>query len=149
MTRSDAIEAVLAQAHAAVGVSEEPKGSNDGPALRRLLAGTGFVPGQAWCAYAVQAIGQRALGAKLSAGAWPLPPTGDCDVLLHFARAHNVLRTQPRRGDVFLVQASRSDAVHTGYVRRDNGDGTFGSWEGNSNGGGSREGWIVIAWFGI
>jgi hypothetical protein len=45
---------------------------------------------------------------------------------------------------VFLVQASRSDAVHTGYVRRDNGDGTFASWEGNSNGGGSREGWIVV-----
>lgn len=144
MTRNDAIESVLAQAAKAVGIAEEPRGSNDGPALRRFLAGTGFEPGQAWCAYAVQAVGQRALGAKLSGGAWPLPSTGDCDVLLRYARAHGILRTTPRRGDVFLVQASASDAVHTGFVRQDNGDGTFGSWEGNSNGGGSREGWIVV-----
>lgn len=144
MTREGAIEAVLSQAGAAVGICEEPRGSNDGPALRRFLAGTGFVPGQAWCAYAVQSVGQRALGAKLSAGSWPLPSTGDCDVLLHFARAHNVLRTTPKKGDVFLVQATRTDAVHTGYVRKDNGNGTFASWEGNSNGGGSREGWIVV-----
>lgn len=64
MTRSDAIEAVLAHAHAAVGISEEPRGSNDGPELRRFLAGTGFEPGQAWCAYFVQAIGQRALASS-------------------------------------------------------------------------------------
>ena len=41
MTRSDAIEAVLTQAKAAVGICEEPRGSNDGPALRRFLAGRG------------------------------------------------------------------------------------------------------------
>lgn len=145
MIRSDAIEAVLTQAHAAVGISEEPRGSNDGPALRRFLAGTGFRPGEAWCAYAVQSIGQRALGAKLSAGAWPLPATGDCDVLLHFARAHNVLRTTPRRGDVFLVLASDKDAVHTGFVTAAQTEDAFATIEGNSNGGGSREGWTVAA----
>ena len=58
MTRSDAIEQVLAQAGNVVGIHEEPRGSNDGPALRRLLAGTEFAPGQAWCAYFVQAIGR-------------------------------------------------------------------------------------------
>ncbi len=146
MTRSDAIEAVLSQAKAAVGICEEPRGSNDGPALRRFLAGTGFQPGQAWCAYAVQAIGQRALGARLSGGAWPLPRTGDCDELLRHARGNDILRTTPRRGDVFLVLASSSDAVHTGFVVTPDADGdAFSSLEGNSNGGGSREGWIVAA----
>lgn len=32
MTRSDAIEQVLAQAGNVVGIHEEPRGSNDGPA---------------------------------------------------------------------------------------------------------------------
>ena len=146
MTRSDAIEAVLTQAQAAVGICEEPKGSNDGPALRRFLAGTGFRPGEAWCAYAVQSVGQRALGARLSGGAWPLPRTGDCDELLTYGRAHGVLRSKPQRGDVFLVLASDSDAVHTGFVATPDADGeTFATIEGNSNGGGSREGWIVAA----
>ena len=140
MTRTEAISAVLAQAEKAVGISESPKGSNDGQALRAFLLGSGFVPGQAWCAYGLWTIGNKALGSQ-----WPLLRTGDCDQLLVQARRRGVLRTAPQDGDAFLVLASDNDATHTGFVYRakTTEPDAFTTIECNSNGGGSREGFEV------
>lgn len=137
MTPDEVIEKFLDECAKHVGLSESPKGSNNGKALREFLKGSGFSPGQPWCAYAMWAVGNKALGS-----AWPLPRTGDCDVLLRLARKRGVLHTKPKHGDIFLVCATFDDATHTGAVRTpDYADDSFSTYEGNSNGGGSREGW--------
>jgi hypothetical protein len=130
---------LLAVCKPTIGIEESPRGSNNGKALRELLTGTGFVPGQPWCNYYTAAMGRRAFGSF-----WPLPVTGSCDVTLAFARKNKILRHDPEPGFQFLVMASANDAVHTGFVGTDVSDDAFSTIEGNSNGGGGREGFCVV-----
>lgn len=136
---NDYIDSILAECARRVGMAEWPRGSNRGPELEAWLQPTGFHPGEPWCAYSVSRIGMT-LGS-----AWPLPITGDCDVLLEFARKKRILHATPQRGDVFLVCASGVDATHTGFVKAGEGEDTFPTYEGNSNSGGSREGWEFVS----
>lgn len=136
MTRKDAIARVLQVASGEVGVKEQPLGSNFGPRVGQYLAVTGIRRPAFWCAAWVAWVGQSALG-----DAWPLPLSASCDVLLDYARRHRCLSSSPSAGDVFLVLASDNDATHTGLVTGINAGGvTFGTIEGNSNDGGSRNG---------
>ncbi len=136
------IDAVLAEAVSKVGLKESPKGSNSGAALEAYLKNTGFRPGNAWCDFFVTAVGRYILGKN-----WPLPGNGSCDTCLNFARKNGILYSTPLVGDIFLSMANQYDATHTGFVYggvSGGGDGDFETVEGNSNGGGSREGWCVV-----
>jgi hypothetical protein len=138
---NEAISKLLAHASKDIGVEEHPRGSNRGPRVEAMLATTGLSGGYPWCAAAVATWGKETFGA-----AWPLPRTADCDVLLDYARRHGLIHRQPARGDIFLVLASETDAIHTGLVSGINSaSSTISTIEGNSNNDGSRDGYGVFS----
>ena len=138
-TLSSAIGQVLDQAAEDLGVTEEPPGSNRGQRVNAMLAYTGTAPGNFWCAAAVAAWGIEALGRN-----WPLPHTAGCTELLHFARHHQVLRTTPLRGDIFLRMDTSDESHHTGIVTSVNADGSVSTIEGNTDPAGSNNGYGVF-----
>ena len=123
-------------------VQEHPRGSNGGLEVEAYLRSTGLGKGNPWCAafvnWCIQEIGKQ----HNMDIAWP--KTASCDVILTFARRHDILFAQPEAGDVFLVMATQSDATHTGFVASVEG-GKFRTFEGNSNDEGSREGYEVAS----
>lgn len=135
------IDLVLKVAAASVGASEHPPNTNRGPYVERVLKVVGLPPGQPWCAAQVADTGVTALGRL-----WPLPLTGSCQALNDFALSHKIRFLKPERGDVFLVwHPELGRFAHTGFIE------TVGSQflnnqaltlEGNTSGGGSREGWM-------
>lgn len=129
------VGAVLAAAGLLEPVRELVGRTNDGYMVRAIQQATGTRPPDPWCASFVAYVGRGVLGAR-----WPLPPTASCDVLLEVARTKGWLGETPERGDVFLVLRSDADAVHTGFVTGVDAERRFRTLEGNSNGGGSREG---------
>lgn len=122
-----------------VGWVKEATGANDGPWVEAIQKITGNKRGDPWCASFVAFV----LGIAYN-GRPPLPVTASCDVLLEFARKQNRLVKDPEPGDVFLVLKSPDDAVHTGLVSRVT-EQVVGTLEGNTNSGGSRDGWGVFA----
>ena len=122
-----------------VGWLKEATGANDGPWVEAVQRTTGNRRGDAWCASWVNFVLQIAYS-----GRSPLPVTASCDVILEWARKHNRIVETPEPGDVFLVMRTPTDAVHTGFVSRET-PSTVLTMEGNTNGGGSREGWGVFA----
>jgi hypothetical protein len=137
MTKQEAIDKVLALAKAELGVEEHPRGSNSGKRVNEYLTSVGFEDDpEPWCAAFVCWVLHKSLGEDN-----PIPMTADCDVLLAYARKRGVLKTTRKRGDIFLRLASQTDARHTGFCTDDD-DGTI---EGNTNPGGSREGYGVFA----
>lgn len=124
-----------------VGVEEEPRGSNRGPRVDQFIQRAGYMPPVYWClcfAYTMVDDAAKSLGIEN-----PLPRTGSCDLLLEWARRGGHLRDKPEAGDLFLVMASEDDAVHVGFVDADNGNGTIETVEGNTNDGGSSNGYKV------
>lgn len=127
--------AVLAAARALLPVREEPRNSNAGQMVEAMLAGVGNRAGDPWCAAFVHHAGYAALGK-----AWPLPPTASCAVLGDHATNHGWLVETPEPGDVFLCWSdAHGRFAHTGFVTE------TGTLEGNTNDGGSREGYGVFA----
>jgi len=124
-------------ARSQVGVREVPLGSNAGPAVERYLASTGTPKGSAWCAafvnYCIEEAAHK-LGARE-----PWIRTAGCDEIKSWARRNKVLFERPEVGDVFLHFSPGDDADHTGFVTSV-ANGYFGTVEGNTNNGGSREG---------
>ncbi len=108
-----------------------------------MLATTGTPPGNPWCAAYVADCGVHALGT-----AYPVPRTADCDVLLAWAKRRGVLfTTGAKRGDIGLLLRSGDpdDAYHTFFVTGDaDKDGRPDTIEGNSNDGGSSDGYGVF-----
>lgn len=122
-----------------VGWLKEASGANDGPWVEAVQRTTGNRRGDPWCASWVNFVLQIAY-----AGRSPLPATASCDVLLEWGRKHGRIVETPEPGDVFLVMRTPTDAVHTGFVTRETPT-TVHTLEGNTNAGGSREGWGVFA----
>lgn len=139
---SSFVESVLKKAASQVGVEETPRGSNRGPEVDAYLRSTGLHPGFPWCAAFVNWCIAQVAGEKKREVAWP--KTASCDVILVWARRHDILFTQPEKGDVFLVLAGPNDATHTGFVKSVSGQ-KFTTIEGNSNATGSREGLGVVS----
>jgi hypothetical protein len=139
MNRETAISGLILAAQKDIGVEEHPRGSNRGGRVEAMLALTGLDGGYPWCAAAVCAWGLAALGKK-----WPLPHTADCDTLLAAGRRLGIIHASPQAGDVFLRMRTASDAVHTGIVTSAE-SGFWRSIEGNTNDGGSRDGYGVFA----
>ena len=122
-----------------VGWVKEATGANDGPWVEAILRLVGLGKGLPWCAAFVT------MGLDIAyRGANPLPRTASCDVLLAHARAHGMLVAEPAAGDVFLLMKTPTDAVHAGFVTDANATAAK-TIEGNTNEGGSRDGWGVFA----
>jgi hypothetical protein len=140
MTKDEAISKLFAQCREDAGVVEVPLGSNRGPRVNQMLAYTGLGGGYFWCAAAVTAWGVEALG-KL----WPVPRSADCDTILGWARNEGVLhKSNPQPGDLFLCMRGSYDAFHIGVVTQVIDEDTIRAWEGNTNPGGSRNGYGVF-----
>jgi len=136
------VQSVIDKAASQLGAQEHPRGSNDGPEVRAYLASTGLGKGNPWCAafltWCVKQI-EKSTDQDIA-----FPNTASCDVILAFAKTHEIRHTSPEPGDVFLVLRTPTDAVHTGFVRSVNGN-KFKTIEGNSNSDGSREGNAVVS----
>lgn len=130
---------IPATAEQFVGWVKEATGQNDGPWVEAIQRITGNKRGDAWCASFVTMILDIAYRGKN-----PLKRSASCDVLLEDARTKGWLKDTPEVGDVFLIMKTPTDAVHTGVVTAV-GKAAFKSCEGNTNEGGSRDGWGVFA----
>jgi len=117
-----------------VGWVRETTGANDGPWVEAIQRTTGNKKGDAWCASFVNFVLDIAFKDMN-----PLPCTASCDVLLEFARKHDLLTNDPVPGDVFLVMKTPTDATHTGIVTEVLKD-SIKTIEGNTNRQGAREG---------
>lgn len=134
----------LSVAQMMTGWVKEATGANDGPWVEAIQRVTGNKKGDPWCASFVA----FCLGMAFK-GKAPLPVTASCDELLAFARRTGRLipAKEVEPGDVFLVMApgSETDAIHTGFVLAFNlGVDSVMTIEGNTNAGGSRDGWGVF-----
>jgi len=141
MNRDQLIQLVLAEAHRYRGVTEHPRGSNRGVEVDYWIRECGLDPTQGlpWCAAFVGQVGRQALGA-----AWPCPRTASVVALTLWAQAQaGVWQPTPAVGDLFVLwEAGLSPARygHTGFVTGLEGP-HITTIEGNTNGGGGREGY--------
>lgn len=132
------VDLVLRVSKKSVGASEHPPNTNSGPYVERVQKVTGNRKGDPWCASEVADTGLIALGDD-----WPLPLTGGCQVLADFAKTKGIRFLKPERGDVFLIwHPELGRFAHTGFVVDQKADGSWVTHEGNTSGGGSREGWM-------
>lgn len=138
-----AIRCVLAAAGLTEGV-REATGNNDGAAVELYQAATGNARGASWCHSWAMDVGQTiaaALWPLRGKKAWPLPMSGACDDGLAAARRLGIVHAAPQPGDLFYVLRTDTDATHVGYVAALlKGTPAWRSIEGNTNGGGSRDG---------
>lgn len=135
----DPLQAILDEALSQNGVREAGT-TNSGPEVDGYLASVGLPPGNPWCAAFVHWCVDRGLHQLGLSN--PLPRTGYCPDLEHWAASHHVLAGSPSRGDVFLHFETVDGvyrAAHTGLVRAVNGS-VFDTVEGNTNEDGSRQG---------
>ena len=130
---------VLRVASATVGASETPADTNSGPFVEACQKVTGNKKGDPWCASWVARMGVRALG-----DLWPIEKTGGCQALHDFGLKHGAIDSAPIAGDIFLVwHQELGRFAHTGFVVEVLNDGMCRTYEGNTSGAGSREGWMV------
>jgi hypothetical protein len=132
-------ELVLAVARGVGFAREQPRNSNRGQAIEAMLKLTGLDGGYPWCAAFVAWCGVSALGER-----WPLPRTASVQQLYNAAEVRKLVSPRPEPGDVFCLWfPSLGRFAHTGFVRKVEGDVAF-TVEGNTNDGGSRDGWGVF-----
>jgi hypothetical protein len=123
------------------GVSEQPKGSNDGPEVRKYLRAVGLPAGNPWCmAFVYWAVNEAATKMQKQN---PLIKTGH--VLTQWN--NTTLRKLPKvskavqPGDIFIMSFGNGTG-HTGIVVSIAGN-MVHTIEGNTNDDGSREGYEV------
>jgi hypothetical protein len=133
-------EVALVVARSLLWVRERPKGSNRGEAVEHLQGVVHLQPGQPWCAGYVGKVGSALEG-------WPLPLVGGCVSLYDAAQKKGLVREEPAPGAVFLLWLPVRERgrvihrfAHTGFCVAP-GKGRWATYEGNTNGGGEREGW--------
>lgn len=140
MTGDEAVLLVLTEARRYIGVAETPRGSNRGVMIDYANAECGAPLGSPWCAAWISLVGRQALGA-----AWPCPRTASVAAVATWAESGGLLMPMPQLGDlVVLWNAALNRYAHIGLVAetlltRNQ----ITCYEGNTNPGGSREGWGV------
>jgi hypothetical protein len=143
--------AALRHAAEQVGVAEDPPGSNGGEAVEAFLASVGLGAGQAWCAAFVYWCVDRA--ATETGQANCMPKTGGVLEMWRRARkaglpcvsaAEALARPALVTSGMVFVMDHGAGRGHTGFVQALS-DGRLRTVEGNSSGGGSREGTGVFA----
>ena len=117
-------------------VQEVPRGSNRGPWVDRYLESAGAEPGEPWCASFVTYL--------LKQCGYSVLPSSPAAVISwsRWAERSNRLVTSPGRGDLFFLLHANGQG-HLGIVL-ENAGAEIRTIEGNSNGGGSREGYEVV-----
>jgi hypothetical protein len=138
------VDLVIAEAKKYLQVREVPLGSNRGTAIDYWIAECGLDPkgGFPWCAAFVGAIGRQALGRAR----WPCPATASVAQLYAWADKLHIVESTAAVGDLFVVWHPELKRFgHVGLVVANLPAGRIGSIEGNTSGGGSREGWGVFA----
>lgn len=128
-------ERALAVASSQVGVRET--GKNSGPEVDAYLASVGLTPGFAWCAafvhwcFHVSAVDAQERN--------PCPRTGGALHMRQLAEPGEIVVDQVQPGDVFTIDHGKG-LGHTGFVELVREDGLLQTIEGNTNGGGGRDG---------
>lgn len=132
----------LANAVTQLGSEEQPKGSNSGPQVNQYLAAVGLAPGYAWCMAFVYWCVQNA--SKVSRVPNLLVKTGGVAKQWNETTYPKLTNKSKliKAGDIFIMQFA--EGGHTGFVKAINyTTGTITTIEGNTNDGGSREGYKV------
>ncbi len=136
-------ERIVAVAREAIGMSEHPVGSNDGPELRAFMKEVGFVPGEPWCLWFARAVVYKAYAGEAVPEIVALD-TGLCQELLDVAREKDCITRYVSTGSIFLLLNSQGHAFHAGICVGPGAQiGTIASIEGNTNDNGSAEGYEV------
>ncbi|MBN3004529.1 CHAP domain-containing protein [Chromobacterium alkanivorans] len=134
MLGQDALKIAATQ----LGVTEQPRGSNDGPQVRDYLASVKLGPGYAWCMAFVYWC-----TAKVCADLHQANPLLQTAGVMRQWNERPALRVStPLPGDVFIMDFGKGQG-HTGFVEKVLPDGRIQTVEGNTNGDGSREGYAV------
>ena len=124
-------ERALQVAETQVGQSEQPPGSNDGPAIVTYRSAVqGAYPGAPWCAYFVSWCASQA-GAPLGDAGQGF---GSVAAITEWAARTGRLTSTPAPGDLILFGDR-----HVGIVESVNGDGSLTTIEGNASNAVSRE----------
>ena len=129
---------VLDIAVSQLGVSEVPKGSNWGEAVKKYLATVGITFPASWCmAFVYWCVNEYCKQNKTKN---PLVKTGG--VLAQWNKIPAAMKVSiPKAGDIFIMDFG-SGHGHTGFVSSVKGS-RINTIEGNSNDEGSREGFEV------
>ena len=136
---------LVEEARRYLGVEEVPRGSNRGPEIDYwLLEAFVAVPkgqrlGAPWCMAFVWCMGRQALGHR-----WPVPRTASVQAVHDWAKRAGCLEPTGGEGDLLLLWHQNLGryahvAIVTGGVT------AYTTVEGNTNPGGSRDGWGVYA----
>jgi len=137
------VEMVLAEARRYLGVTEVPVGSNRGVEIDYWIKEAGLDPklGLPWCAAFVDQVGRQALGAT----AWPVPRTASVAAIAAWGKKESRLLEVPLAGDLFLLwHQELGRFAHVGFVETVPDPTRFATLEGNTNPGGSRDGYGVF-----
>lgn len=142
---SDAVARYLAACNAFVGVTEQG-GPNAGQMVELFQKAVSLKRGQPWCVAFVNYVGKHAFSVLSEKTSWPIPMYGGCAILGEWAAKNKVLMKSGEPGDLFLLYyPSMKRFAHVGVLVAPV-PGKPNTWltiEGNTSGGGSREGWMV------
>lgn len=148
MITTDPIGTYLAVGHSYVNLTEVGK-DNYGQVVEWILKhGAKLGPGYPWCCAYVSYVGFHALKDPVTQESkWPLPLTGSCAALGVAAKKLGVLVEGPgKRGDLALIWYPKLGRFgHVAILLDDAVDGRAPTIEGNTSGGGSRNGWGIFA----
>lgn len=142
---SDAVGRYLAACNAFVGVTEQG-GPNAGQMVELFQKAVSLQRGQPWCVAFVNYVGKHAFSVYDPKTTWPIPMYGGCAILGEWAAKHKILLKTGAPGDLFLLYyPSMKRLAHVGVLVEpvSGQDNAWVTIEGNTSGGGSREGWMV------
>ena len=138
-----AVDVFLASARALRFVREEPRNSNAGQAVEAFLAVCGLGKGAPWCMAFVHFIGRSCFGAL-----WPLTVSASCQTTFEDAQTKGcvIATSELRAGDLLFVwHPSLNRYGHVAIVAGTRVTAGVPTIEGNTNDGGSRDGWGVFS----
>lgn len=143
------VAAVLAEAVRYLGEEEKPRGSNRSTRIDYWLVEAGAGLGLPWCAAFVGQVGRQALGTG-----WPVPRSASVSAISAWAEREQLLVAAPHVGDLFLLwNGTLGRYAHIGFVESLKYEAAeepttriaeVVTLEGNTNSGGSREGFGVF-----
>lgn len=136
-------ERILSWCRLHESVSEQPRGSNDGAALRYMLRDTAFQPGDRWCMFFCEA----AIKAAIPDWRTIVPHLvldGSCASQFTAAKKADKLSDWPATGCIALYKGGTRGHYHAGIVMQTYSKGaSFLACEGNTNNSGAAEGFRV------
>lgn len=137
MAQSELSKETILSAITQIGVEEVPRGSNKGKDVEKYLAVVHLGGGYSWCmAFAYWNVQQASI--KLGI---PNPLHNTAGVMAQWNASPQLHSATPQAGYLFILDEGKG-LGHTGIVEYVLGD-TVHTIEGNTNDGGSREGYEV------